>query len=380
MAKTNLKEILGTEATCVAAAPGRVNLIGEHIDYCDGFVLPFAIERYIVVVGAFNGSDEARLCSAGQPKTSFTLDDKLAPGEPKWANYIKGVVAGFQERGFKVPGFDLSVVSSVPSGGGLSSSAALECAVATFLEGLLDTNLKTKEKALLAQKAEHEFAGVPCGIMDQFASAFGQKDNFILIDCKTREPELVSFKNDDLTILIANTCVSHDLSDGSYAERRKDTEDGLAIIEKESWRDVTMAEVEAYQDKLGERIFRRSRHVVSEIERTRQTVEALQNKDYAPLGLYMKASHESLRDDFEVSCEELDLMVSLAEEIGFEGGVLGSRMTGGGFGGSTVTLCRVSQVKEIAVQLAERYEAKTKIKPELFCSRPAQGAHLVRLI
>jgi len=172
MAKTNLKEILGTEATCVAAAPGRVNLIGEHIDYCDGFVLP--------------GSDEARLCSAGQPKTNFTLGDKLAPGEPKWANYIKGVVAGFQERGFKVPGFDLSVVSSVPSGGGLSSSAALECAVATFLEGLLDTNLKTKEKALLAQKAEHEFAGVPCGIMDQFASAFGQKDNFILIDCKTR--------------------------------------------------------------------------------------------------------------------------------------------------------------------------------------------------
>ncbi len=358
-----------------AAAPGRVNLIGEHIDYCDGFVLPLAIERYIVVAAALNGRNEVRLRSENQPEAVISLEEKMTLSEPKWANYIRGVIHGFQERGHTIPGFDACFVSNVPTGGGLSSSAALECAVATLLEALLDTTLPTKEKALLAQKAEHDFAGVPCGIMDQFASAFGQKDHLVLIDCQNGEPEMVPFNNPELEIIIANTCVSHDLSDGGYAARRKDTEDGLAAVNKQSWRDVTMAEVEAAKEAMGDRVFRRSRHVVSEIERTAVAAECFKTSDYANIGQLMKASHDSLRDDFEVSCPELDLMVSIAEEIGLEGGVLGSRMTGGGFGGSTVTLCRKDKARDIATIMHEKYQEKTSITPEIFSTRPAQGAH-----
>ena len=376
-AKAKLEQCFGNQSTVVAAAPGRVNLIGEHIDYCDGFVLPLAIERYIVVAACPNGRNEVRLGSDGQPQAVISLEEKMTLAEPKWANYIRGVIHGFQERGHTITGFDAYFVSSVPSGGGLSSSAALECAVATLLEGILDTTLKTKDKALLAQKAEHDFAGVPCGIMDQFASAFGQKDHLILIDCQSGEPNLVPFTNPQLEIIVANTCVSHDLSDGSYAARRKDTEDGLAAVGKSSWREVTIADVEAAKEAMGDQVYRRSRHVVSEIERTRAAVECFKNDDYASIGKLMKASHDSLRDDFEVSCHELDLMVNIAEEIGFDGGVLGSRMTGGGFGGSTVTLCLKEKASEIAATMHERYLSETNIAPEIFATRPAKGAQLV---
>ncbi|MEM9079821.1 MAG: galactokinase [Verrucomicrobiota bacterium] len=376
-AKASLLHHYQTDATLLAAAPGRVNLIGEHIDYCDGFVLPLAIERYIVIAATPNGTNQVRARSGEQPEAIINLDSEVTIGEPKWSNYLRGVIAGFQRRGHTIPGFDACFVSSVPSGGGLSSSAALECAVATLLEGLVDTTLDTKEKALLAQKAEHEFAGVPCGIMDQFASAFGQKDQLILIDCQSEEPELIPFTNPDLEILVANTCVSHDLSDGGYAARRKDTEDGLAAIGKNSWRDATAEDVENAKEQMGDRVYRRSRHVVGEIARTAQAAEDFKNNDYSNIGTLMKGSHDSLRDDFEVSCPELDLMVAIAERIGFEGGVLGSRMTGGGFGGSTVTLCRKDQVRDIATALHEEYLAQTKITPQLFATRPAQGAHLI---
>lgn len=376
-AKSHLKHSFGSEATLAAAAPGRVNLIGEHIDYCDGFVLPFAIERYIVIAATPNGRNEVRLRSMGQPEATISLEEEITLSEPKWANYVRGVIHGFQQRGHTIPGFDACFVSSVPSGGGLSSSAALECAVATLLEGLLDTTLATKEKALLAQKAEHDFAGVPCGIMDQFASAFGKKDQLILIDCQNGEPELVPFNNPDLEIIVANTCVSHDLSDGGYAARRKDTEDGLAAIGKSSWREATMDDIEAAKEAMGDRIYRRSRHVVGEIARTIDAAECFKTGDYANIGKLMKDSHDSLRDDFNVSCPELDLMVRIAEDIGFDGGVLGSRMTGGGFGGSTVTLCLKDKAREIATAMHERYLSETQITPEIFATRPAQGAHLL---
>ena len=376
-ANSKLKDSFGSEGTLVAAAPGRVNLIGEHIDYCDGFVLPLAIERYIVIAARPNGRHEIRLRSEGQPEAVISLEEKMSPTEPKWANYVRGVIHGFQERGHPISGFDACFVSSVPSGGGLSSSAALECAVATLLEGLLETTLGTKEKALLAQKAEHDFAGVPCGIMDQFASAFGEKDQLILIDCQSGEPELVPFHNPELEIIVANTCVSHDLSDGGYAARRQDTEDGLAAIGKSSWREATMADVEAAKEAMGDRVYRRSRHVVGEITRTISAAEYFKSNDYTNIGQLMKASHDSLRDDFEVSCPELDLMVQIAEDIGLAGGVLGSRMTGGGFGGSTVTLCLKEKASEIAAVMQDKYLQETKITPEIFATRPAQGAHLL---
>jgi galactokinase len=288
------------------------------------------------------------------------------------------VILGFQDRGHHLPGFDAYIISSVPGGAGLSSSAALECCIATLLEGLVDTVLDTKEKALLCQKAEHDYAHVPCGIMDQFASAFGKANRLVLIDCQTGEPELVPFENPDLTVLIANTMVHHELSDGGYAARRKNTEDGLAAIGKKSWRDATMADVEAVWEQTGDPVNRRSRHVVGEIARTRTAAEALAKNDYEALGPLMAASHDSLRDDFEVSCKELDLMVEIARAIGRNGGVIGARMTGGGFGGSTVTLCESGKAEAIAATLSQQYEAATGIKPQIFASRPSQGAHLVQ--
>jgi galactokinase len=377
-AAAGLKENFGVDATVTAAAPGRVNLIGEHIDYCDGFVLPFAIDRYIVMAAALNGTNEARVATAlGGAPAILPLNVPQEISAPKWANYLRGVFQGFQQRGHHLPGFDAYILSSVPGGAGLSSSAALECCVATLLEGLVDTVLDTKEKALLCQKAEHDFAGVPCGIMDQFASAFGKPNRLILIDCKTGEPELVPFENPDLTVLIANTMVHHELSDGGYAARRKNTEDGLAVIGKSSWRDATLADVEANWGALGDPVNRRSRHVVGEIARTIAAAEALAKNDFEALGPVMAASHDSLRDDFEVSCVELDLMVEIARAIGRSGGVIGARMTGGGFGGSTVTLCESSKAREIAATLSNKYHEATGITPQIFASRPSLGAHLV---
>lgn len=377
-AATGLLNKLQSDATITAAAPGRVNLIGEHIDYCDGFVMPFAIDRYIVIAGCANGTTDARVATAlGGEIAVFDVSKPQTEGVPKWSNYIRGVICGFQDRGHHIPGFDACILSSVPGGAGLSSSAALELATATFLEGLLDTRLDTKEKALLCQKAEHDFAHVPCGIMDQFASAFGKPNRLVLIDCQSGEPELVPFENPDLTVLISNTMVHHELSDGGYAARRKHTEEGLSILGRASWRDVTAADVQAHWDKLGDPINRRARHVVGEISRTIAAAAALARNDFETLGPLMAASHDSLRDDLEVSCKELDTMVQIARRIGRNGGVIGARMTGGGFGGSTVTLCESRKATEIAATLATEYEKATSITPQIFASRPSLGAHLV---
>jgi galactokinase len=368
---------LSRPATVIAAAPGRVNLIGEHIDYCDGFVMPFAIDRYIVIAAAKNDSTLARLSSAGLPDAVIDLSVPQMIAEPHWSNYVRGVIDGFQKLGHHIPGFDACFVSSVPGGAGLSSSAALECATATLLEGLLGISLTKKQKALLCQKAEHDFAKVPCGIMDQFASTFGEENRLVMIDCQSAEVTLVPFENPDLAVIIANTNVHHQLSDGGYAIRRRHTEEALAVIGHASWRTVTMADVESHWDALGDPVNRRARHVVTEIARTQAAATALAAGDFLELGRLMDASHVSLRDDFEVSCAELDLMVSLAQQIGRAGGVLGARMTGGGFGGSTVTLCESAQAEAIMATMRTAYREATQIEPEIFCSRPSRGAHLV---
>ena len=378
-AKSGLQTTFAVEATHIAAAPGRVNLIGEHIDYCDGFVLPFALEQNIIIAASPNATSTVRLASSlGGGTVEIDVSGEIPEAEPKWANYPRGVMQYFREQtNCTLPGFDAYITSNVPSGGGLSSSAAFELATATLLEGLTGIKLDTKTKALLCQKAEHNYAHCPCGIMDQFASAFGEKDRLVMIDCQSGEPTLVPFENPDLTVIVANTCVAHELSDGGYASRRKATEDGLQTIGKSSWRQVSMADVDAAKEQMGDVVYQRSRHVVGEIQRTMDAAKALEANDFDTLGSLMYASHASLRDDFEVSCAELDIMVEIAQSLGKTGGVIGSRMTGGGFGGSTVTLCESSKANSIVAAMTSQYTERTGITPEIFLSRPSQGARLL---
>ena len=378
-AKSGLQTTFAVEATHIAAAPGRVNLIGEHIDYCDGFVLPFALEQNIIIAASPNATSTVRLASSlGGGTVEIDVSGEIPEAEPKWANYPRGVMQYFREQtSCTLPGFDAYITSNVPSGGGLSSSAAFELATATLLEGLTGIKLDTKTKALLCQKAEHNYAHCPCGIMDQFASAFGEKDRLVMIDCQSGEPTLVPFENPDLTVIVANTCVAHELSDGGYASRRKATEDGLQTIGKSSWRQVSMADVDAAKEQMGDVVYQRSRHVVGEIQRTIDAAKALEANDFDTLGSLMYASHASLRDDFEVSCAELDIMVEIAQSLGKTGGVIGSRMTGGGFGGSTVTLCESSKANSIVAAMTSQYTERTGITPEIFLSRPSQGARLL---
>jgi galactokinase len=269
------------------------------------------------------------------------------------------------------------IESSVPYGGGLSSSASLEVATATLMEAMSGTTLGLAEKALLCQKAEHEYAGVPCGIMDQFASVMGQEGHVMLLDCRSQQLEQVPFSNPAVAVLIINTNVKHELSGGEYAERRGQCESAARKLGVASLRDATLAQLESRRDLLEPIEFRRARHAISEIERTAEAAQALKAGDWPRVGRLMYASHDSLRDDYEVSCQELDLLVEAAREIGPRGGVIGSRMTGGGFGGCTVSLVETARVDEVARRIAQSYRARTDIEPSVLTSRPARGAHIV---
>jgi galactokinase len=273
--------------------------------------------------------------------------------------------------------FQAVIDSNVPIGGGLSSSASIEVATATLLEAITGTTLDPIEKALLCQKAEHEYAGVPCGIMDQFASVMGREDQLMLLDCRSQQLELIPLHDPAVTVLIVNTNVKHELSGGEYAERRAQCESVARKLGVASLRDAAFPQLKVRGRQLEPVEFRRARHIISEIARTVKAAGAIKNGDWCEVGALMYASHDSLRDDFEVSCRELDLLVKIAREIGPQGGVIGSRMTGGGFGGCTVTLVETEKVAAVTAQLLERYRAATNIDASTLTSRPARGAHIV---
>lgn len=366
----------------MAAAPSRVNLIGEHIDYCDGFVLPLAINRHVIIAAAPNGTSQANLTSTLFPGNSATvmLDEDPVMGAPRWANYIRGVLDGFRLKGFwPLPGFDAVIHSNVPLGAGLSSSAALEVAAATLVEGILGIEINPKNKALLCQRAEQKFAGVPCGIMDQFASVFAEQDHVVLIDCRSQKAQTIPLADTSVEVIIADTKIQHELSDGSYANRRKQTEIALMILGKDSWREVTSEDLEAGKHAMSEIVYRRARHVITEIDRTQKAAMAIARGKMDVVGGLMEASHVSLRDDFEVSSKELDIMVEGAWAIGEAGGVLGSRMTGGGFGGSTVTLARTDKAKAVMEEMERYYKEATGIDPHIFSTRAVDGTLLDEL-
>jgi galactokinase len=362
----------------IAAAPGRVNVIGEHTDYNDGFVLPMAIERYTVIAAApaANGSRQVQLGSTlnGQP----AIIDLSKPMKPfpkgAWANYPAGVIAGFVARGLNPGGFDALIHSTVPLGGGLSSSAALEVSTATLLEIITGKTLDPVEKALVCQASEHEYAGVPCGIMDQFISVMGKKDNLLLLDCRSRKTELVPMSDPSVALLVTNTNVKHELGSGEYAKRRAQCEAAAKTIGVPSLRDASVAALEKAKKRMDPVVFRRARHVIGEIERTTAAAAAIRASKWPAVGKLMYASHNSLRDDYEVSCSELDAVVDIAQAIGAKGGVYGCRMTGGGFGGCTVALVKADAVDAISKKIGQEYKKRTGLDATIFVSRPAAAA------
>ncbi|KFV94938.1 Galactokinase, partial [Eurypyga helias] len=294
----------------------------------------------------------------------------LSPGQPRWANYVKGVIQHY--RGGPVPGFRAVVASDIPLGGGLSSSAALEVATYTFLQQLCPDDGDSVAKALACQKAEHTFASMPCGIMDQFISVMGKEGHALLIDCRSLETVLVPLTDASLAVLITNSNVRHTLTGSEYPTRRRQCEEAAAALSKASLRDATMAELEAARSQLGEEVYRRARHVIAEIARTAQAAQALRDRDYGTFGRLMVESHSSLRDDYEVSCPELDELVAAALEVD---GVYGSRMTGGGFGGCTVTLLEAGAAERAQHHIQEKYSGTATF----YLTKPSGGAKVLPL-
>jgi galactokinase len=353
----------------VISAPGRVNLIGEHTDYNDGFVLPIAIERGVrIEVVPRNDRMVVLRTALAQAAVELDLRGPLVPGRHDWARYPAGVIAGYLDRGFDVPGFAATVSADLPVGGGLSSSAALEVAMATAIETLCGRALPPHEKALLCQRAEHLFAGVPCGIMDQFAVAFGRRDHALLLDCRSREIRHVPCG--DVAVLVADSGVKHSLADGEYAQRREECQAAARALGVTSLREIDPGHWPGQAAVLPDVLRRRATHVVSENARVLRFLAEVEAAQWTAAGRIMAESHASLRDDFEVSCRELDLLVEAAAGVP---GIFGCRMTGGGFGGCVVALAEPSRAASALETLLERYRAASGIAATGFLTRAASG-------
>ena len=362
-------------------APGRVNLIGEHTDYNGGFVFPCAISFGTRCLIKKNGSEYVNLASLNMDfETSVKVEDLNKPIGKEWVNYPIGVFAQFLKRGIKFnEGADILIYGDVPNGAGLSSSASLEMASAVAINDTWNLGIDIKELIKMAQKAEHEFAGVMCGIMDQFASGMGKSDHAIYLNCDTLEFELVPVKLDGVKIVISNTNSPHKLDSGVYNQRVRECKAAVKEISRykpiQMLAECTMEEFNSVADKFeDEVVMRRARHVISEIDRTKEAVVRLKNNNLERFGVLMNESHASLRDDYEVTGPELDTMVEEAYKIE---GVIGSRMTGGGFGGCTVSLVKDDAVDTFIENVGKNYAKKTGLKPEFYVAEISDGANKI---
>lgn len=372
------KQRFDNDPTVVAAAPGRVNLIGEHTDYNGGFVLPMALERYTLVAVAPSKGKNFRLSSTlGNEIVCIETEEINQIGEPFWTNFIRGVIANLQRAGVQLPPLDILVDSNVPRGGGLSSSAALEVATATALCAFAGVEMSTKEIALLGQRVEHEFANVPCGIMDQFISAHGKAGHALRLDCESLEYDLIPLDDPAVSVLIIDSAVKHSLADGAYAQRRRQCEDAAQIMGVSSLRHADLQMLEANKSKLGELNYRRARHVIAENIRTAAFAKALAKRDWNAAGTAMRASHASLRDDYEVSCAEVDTLVGLCDSIPLASKIHGARITGGGFGGCIVALVETEHVNAVAKELLAAYASATGIETTCLVTRAGAGARVL---
>jgi galactokinase len=366
----SFEELYGRKPEVLAEAPGRVNLIGEHIDYSEGFVLPFAIADRAYAAIASRQDGLVRIASHQRKEKIFTIDiSDVKPGSKgDWEKYVLGVL---WTLGIST-GVDILVDGTVPSGAGLSSSAALECSVAVALNTLFSLNKSKEDLARATQKAENDYVGMPCGIMDQSVSLMSEAGAALLLDCRDLSTESIPFNVADagLELLIIDTQAHHALVDGGYAERRASCESVAAKLAIPSMRHLTLETLEANRDKLTDTEFIRARHAVTEIARVLDAVTALRASDFVTLGKLINASHVSLRDDYTVSCPELDVAV----DASLAAGAMGARMVGGGFGGSAIALIKASDVEKTRDAVSVAFESQGFKKPRFFTSLPSAGA------
>ncbi len=342
----------------IVRSPGRINLIGEHTDYNEGYVMPAAIDKEIICAISTNYNSKCKVI-AYDLNESFEFDiSKLDKSDKGWPNYILGVIEQFQNRGMEIKGFDCVFGGDIPLGAGLSSSAALECAFAYSFNMLYEHNLSNLEIVKLSQAAENEFVGVNCGIMDQFASVYGKVDQIFRLDCKTLEYEYFNFVLDDYRIVLCDTQVKHSLASSEYNTRRKECEEGVAILQKHysnihSLRDVTIGQLKKHESEMDPVIFKRCRYVVEESERVIDCCNLLKEGDLIGFGNNMFKTHDGLSQDYEVSCEELDFLAEKAKESNM---VIGARMMGGGFGGCTINIVKIEYLDQFIKYMSDSYK------------------------
>ncbi|WP_028025121.1 galactokinase [Enterovibrio calviensis] len=377
--KASFEKVFHYPPTHFVQAPGRVNLIGEHTDYNDGFVLPCAINYQTMIAAAKRDDNIVRVVSVdfGNAVDEFDLTQDITFQEKKmWANYIRGVVKCLLERGFVFKGADISVSGNVPQGAGLSSSAALEVVVGQTFKELYQLDISQAEIALNGQQAENQFVGCNCGIMDQMISAEGRENNAMLLDCRTLETQLVSMP-EDVAVVIINSNKKRGLVDSEYNTRREQCEEAARIFGVKALRDVSIEQFNARVGDLDELVAKRARHVITENDRTLSATDALRNGDMKQLSELMAASHASMRDDFEITVKEVNALVDIVQGvIGDQGGV---RMTGGGFGGCIVALIPPTLVDDVKAAVEANYEAQTGLKESIYVCQVHDGAGLVKM-
>jgi galactokinase len=360
----------------IFAAPGRVNIIGEHTDYAEGFVMPAAID-FATLAGISPRTDGKIVIYSENFKEERSFDAAALPSKARhhWSDYPLGVLSIFAGEGHTIPAFSLSIWSDVPLGSGLSSSAAIEVATAIAVLSLIGASYPGPVLARLCQRSENEFVGSACGIMDQFISANGKKDHALLLDCRDLSYKLAPIPA-DVALVIANTMVKHAVTGGEYTSRRAQVEEAAAVIgrhrpEVKFLRDATLEDLEKWGSEMSPEAVKRARHVISENERTVEAAEALVQNERKKLGRLMAEAHWSYSRDFEASCEEADAMVELAQDLP---GLIGARLTGGGFGGCTVNLVEAAHAKDFAAELGRRYETRIGIQPQIHICHASDGA------
>lgn len=356
-------------------SPGRLNIIGEHTDYNEGYVFPAAIDKGIYA--AF-GLSKTPLCTteALDMKESYSFSlEKLAPiDQGGWKNYILGVIQGILDTGKKIAPFNLVFSGDIPGGAGLSSSAALENAVVFGLNELFNLGLSKEEMILISQKAEHSFVGVKCGIMDQFASMFGQKDTALLLDCRTIRARAFPIDLKDYQLLLINTNVKHSLSDSAYNQRREVCEKAAALLQIKSLRDARLEDIDAISDQLTEEAYQMARYVIEENARVVQAGIAMEENDIEQLGKLLYKSHDGLQHQYQVSCKELDFLVDMARD---NPAIAGSRMMGGGFGGCTISIIKKDALQNHVEKVMAAYKKRFHIDCSVHEVSLSQGTHLI---